>query len=113
MQEAAGSVKTFNRSRINCRACTASSSEHAQENVADPTIYLEMSLLQFHWRWYVSECEIEAEARDMLFFGYVCGFEKEWGYFRLSDLEETRCPVLMQYNFKPMPFSVVKKEYNL
>ena len=85
---------------------------YTQENVADPTIYLEMSLLQFHWRWYASECEIGDDG-DVLFFGFVNGDFGEWGYFRLSELEDTRCPLLVSYDFKPMPFSELKKEYNL
>ena len=76
-------------------------------------VYLEMRLSQFPWRWFVTECEIEHDARDVLFFGYVCGFEKEWGYFRLSELEETRSPLMVNYSFKPMPFSELKKEYSL
>ncbi len=85
---------------------------YTQENVADPTIYLEMSLLQFHWRWYASECEIGDDG-DVLFFGFVNGDFGEWGYFRLSELEDRRCPLLVSYDFKPMPFSELKKEYNL
>ena len=85
---------------------------YAQENTADPTIYLEMSLLQFPWRWYVSECEIE-DGGDVLFFGFINGDFNEWGYFRLSELEDTQSPLLVSYDFKPMPFSELKKEYNL
>ncbi len=84
---------------------------YAQENAPDPTIYLEMSLLQFPWRWYASECEIEDG--DVLFFGFVNGDFGEWGCFRLSELEDTRCPLLVSDDFKPMPFSELKKEYNL
>jgi hypothetical protein len=83
-----------------------------EENSADPTIYLELSLFQFPWRWYASECEIE-EGGDVLFFGFVNGDFGEWGYFRLSELESTRCPLLISYDFKPVPFSEVKKAYNL
>ena len=86
---------------------------YTQENNADPIVYLEMHFSDLPWRWFVTECEIEHEARDILFYGYVCGFEKEWGYFLLSELEETRRPLLVDYKFKPMPFSEVKKEYNL
>ncbi len=85
---------------------------YTQENTADPMIYLEISLLQFPWRWYVSECEIE-ESGDVLFFGFVNGDFDEWGYFRLSEMEDTRCPLLVSYDFKPLPFSKLKKEYNL
>ena len=84
----------------------------AQENATDPTIYLELSLFQFPWRWYASECEIE-DGGDVLFFGFVNGDFNEWGYFRLSELEDTQSPLLVSYDFKPMPFSELKKEYNL
>lgn len=85
---------------------------YAQEDAADPTIYLELSLFQFPWRWYASECEIE-DGGDVLFFGFINGDFNEWGYFRLSELEDARCPLLVSYDFKPMPFSELKKEYNL
>ncbi len=86
---------------------------YTQEDIADPIVYLEINLFQFPWRWFVTEAEIERDGRDILFFGYVVGFEKEWGYFRLSELEETDCPLLVDYSFKAVPFSEVKKQYNL
>ncbi len=30
--------------------------------------------------------------RCFLFFGFVIGFEKEWGYFSLKELESARGP---------------------
>jgi hypothetical protein len=85
---------------------------YAQGEAADPTIYLELSLFQFPWRWYVSECELEAGG-DVLFFGFVNGDFNEWGYFRLSEMGDTRCPLLVSYDFEPMPFSALKMDYNL
>ena len=38
------------------------------------------------WTWYVLEGE-KQEDGDWLFYGLVDGLEKEWGYFRLSELE--------------------------
>jgi len=38
------------------------------------------------FRWYVTEGD-EQDDGDWLFYGLVHGFEKEWGYFRLSELE--------------------------
>jgi len=35
------------------------------------------------WRWYV----VEFDGSD-IFFGYVEGFEKEWGYFSLRELSQ-------------------------
>lgn len=81
---------------------------YAQENSADPIIYLELSLFQFPWRWYVSECVIEPD-EDILFFGFVSGDFNEWGYFRLSEMEATICPLLVSYDFQSLPFSELKK----
>jgi len=38
------------------------------------------------WEWLVAEGE-EQEDGDWMFFGLVKGFEKEWGYFSLRELE--------------------------
>ena len=38
------------------------------------------------WTWLVAEGE-EQEDGDWMFFGLVEGFEKEWGYFGLRELE--------------------------
>lgn len=39
----------------------------------------------FSWTWYPLEFD-----GDDLFFGLVVGFEKEFGYFRLSELLDNR-----------------------
>lgn len=41
------------------------------------------------WTWYVLEGE-EQEDGDWIFFGMVDGFEREFGYFTLSELEGVR-----------------------
>ena len=41
------------------------------------------------WTWYVMEGE-EKGSGDWLFYGLVDGFEKEWGYFWLSELESVK-----------------------
>ncbi len=84
----------------------------AQDGDEDPMIYLEMGLMHVPWRWYVSELEIEEDG-DIILFGFIIGNFNEWGYFRLWELEDGDCPLLVNYDFKPMPFSVLKKEYNL
>ena len=38
------------------------------------------------WEWFVAEGE-ELDDGDWQFFGLVHGFEKEWGYFCLSELQ--------------------------
>jgi len=52
------------------------------------------------WSWYASEFDGED-----LFFGLVDGFEKEVGYFRLSELQQIRgklaLPVERDRYFRP------------
>lgn len=45
-----------------------------------------------NWQWFVFEAE-KQEDGDYLFFGMVHGFEKEMGYFQLSELEEVCGPL--------------------
>ena len=45
-----------------------------------------------NWTWYVTEGE-QREGGDWLFFGLVEGFEKELGYFTLSQLTEVKGPM--------------------
>lgn len=40
------------------------------------------------WTWYAVEGQ--EEDGDFTFFGLVHGFEKEWGYFSLKELESVR-----------------------
>jgi hypothetical protein len=40
------------------------------------------------WTWYGTEYDPE----ERVFFGYVEGLEKEWGYFSLDELEQLRGP---------------------
>jgi len=43
-----------------------------------------------NWTWYVFEGEKMEEPDDVYFFGMVHGFEKEMGYFLLSELANAR-----------------------
>ncbi len=53
-----------------------------------------------NWTWYVTEFDGED-----LFFGLVDGFEKEIGYFRLSELKSVKgalgLPIERDMYFKP------------
>lgn len=56
-----------------------------QEESEDPTVFAKFFFPASGWTWFVTEGE--AEGDDFLFFGHVTGFESEWGYFSLSELE--------------------------
>jgi hypothetical protein len=52
------------------------------------------------WQWYV----VEYDPIPHLFFGYVKGFEGEWGYFTLDQLLEVAhasFPVVADTEFRP------------
>ena len=54
------------------------------------------------WTWYAVEYD------DGVFFGLVDGFEKEWGYFTLAELESARgnlgLPVERDMYFTPKKY---------
>jgi len=56
-----------------------------QEWNKNPTVYAVFQFQLSGWLWFATEGE--AIDDDFLFFGYVVGLEREWGYFCLSDLE--------------------------
>jgi hypothetical protein len=62
-----------------------------------------------NWTWLVTEFDGE----DM-FFGLVEGFEKELGYFSLSELENIRgplgLPIERDLHFKPKPLEEIAPE---
>ena len=59
---------------------------YAQESAEDHFVYVKYFFPAANWTWFVTEGEPRGD--DFLFFGYVIGLEKEWGYFTLQQLEE-------------------------
>ena len=57
----------------------------ATEGEADPLCRVKFFYPDFSWTWYGIEFD-----GDDIFFGFVDGFAKELGYFRLSELLENR-----------------------
>ena len=84
---------------------------YAQENVRDPIVYVKFFTPDSSWTWFATEGETDGE--DFRFFGYVIGFEREWGYFVLSELESARgplgLPIERDLYFEAKPFSEVIK----
>jgi len=56
-----------------------------QEGAADPVVFAKFFFPASGWTWLVTEGQPEGD--DFTFFGYVIGFEAEWGYFALSELD--------------------------
>lgn len=58
---------------------------YRQEGTENPVVYLKFFFPAADWTWFVTEGQ--AEGSDFIFYGYVIGFESEWGYFSLRELE--------------------------
>ena len=56
------------------------------------------------WEWYL----IEFEPETNIAFGYVCGFEKEWGYFSIDELSSISS-IKRDNDFQPITFEAWKK----
>lgn len=76
----------------------------ATENAPDPLAVVQFFTPWTNWTWYATEFDGED-----VFFGYVRGFESEWGYFSLSELESARGPGGLRIErdkwFEPTPVS--------
>ena len=61
------------------------------------TVHVKLFLTSSSWTWYILEGEPvldeSGQEVDFRFFGLVEGYEKELGYFLLSELEEVRGPM--------------------
>jgi len=82
---------------------------YSQEGCKDPVVHIKFFTPDSNWTWYVTEGSPEGE--DFIFFGFVIGFEKEWGYFSLSEfaaaLGPLNLPIERDLYFVPAPFSQV------
>ncbi|GHO44540.1 DUF2958 domain-containing protein [Ktedonospora formicarum] len=65
---------------------------YSQEHETDPIVYVKFVLPSSDWVWYGYEFDPE----QCLFFGWVVGFEKEFGYFSLAELEHIKIPQKIQ-----------------
>lgn len=77
-----------------------------QADVSDPIVFAKFFFPASGWTWFVTEGQ--PDGVDFLFFGHVIGFEAEWGYFTLRELEDVEVSGLRverDLDFAPKPFS--------
>ncbi len=87
---------------------------YSQDGERDPEVHVKFFTPDSSWTWYATEGEPDGE--DFRFFGYVIGFEREWGYFMLSELQSARgpfgLPVERDLFFKPASLSeIMRREH--
>src|SRR5256886_15748561 len=83
---------------------------YSQEYEEDPLVICKFFTPDSNWTFYT----LEFDGED-LFFGWVVGFEKELGYFRLSELAQARGPfglrLARDLHFSPTKLSEVMTLY--
>jgi hypothetical protein len=81
---------------------------YTTQHDAHPVLQAKFFTPDSDWTWYASEFDGED-----LFFGLVQGFEEEWGYFSLKELETVRgplgLPIERDLYFAPTPASAVSR----
>ena len=80
-----------------------------QEGSDDPIVYAKFFFPASGWTWFVTEGE--AQDDDFLFYGHAIGFDSEWGYFTLRELEEVEVVGLRierDLYFEATPFSRIR-----
>lgn len=81
-----------------------------QDGNKNPKVIAKFFSIASDWRWYCTEYIKE----DNVFFGMVCGFENELGYFSLSEFEELNRkssfpPIERDLHFSPKPLQEAMK----
>jgi hypothetical protein len=82
---------------------------YSQEKEKDPIVHVKFFCPWNQWTWYFTEGEQQGE--DFIFFGYVVGLEREWGYTSLNELSSVTGPfglkIERDIHFTPKPKSQV------
>jgi Protein of unknown function (DUF2958) len=82
---------------------------YATEQDKDPIVWVKFFTPWTNWTWYVTEYD-----GDDTFFGWVEGYEHEFGYFSLSELENVKGPwglkIERDLYFTPCRLSEVKQK---
>ena len=78
----------------------------SQEGSENPIVIARYFCPWNNWNWYATEYNSETK----VFFGYVIGFEKEWGYFSLEELGQMGIKIERDLYCGEKPLSdIVKK----
>jgi hypothetical protein len=81
--------------------------------LAQKVVQVKLFVPWSNWTWFI--CEYDPTER--LAWGLVSGFEEEWGYFSLDEIEALRGPggltVERDLNFEPANAAVVAKRERL
>ena len=81
-----------------------------EKDAADPIAQVKWFTPDSSWTWYV----LEYDPKEKICFGLVEGFERELGYFSLTEIEQARGPLNLQVErdlyWSPTPLSELQPE---
>ncbi|CAN5661726.1 hypothetical protein BH24ACI3_BH24ACI3_00760 [soil metagenome] len=83
-----------------------------QDGNKNPIVHAVFSFPLSGWTWFVTEGKPIED--DFLFFGFVVGLEREWGYFCLSELDSVDINGIKVCRYKdhePKPLSECLQKY--
>ena len=76
-------------------------------------VYVKYFTPDSNWTWYAVSASQDPDTGDVQFYGLVDGFEREFGYFWLSELQRVRgglgLPVERDLYFTPVKLSELLK----
>ncbi len=78
----------------------------------EKTVHVKFFFPAADWTWFVLEGKQETD--DYVFFGFVIGFEEEWGYFTLNELQNINIQLLTvekDLHFQPGKFRDVIAQF--
>ena len=101
---------------------------YSQEQERDPLVVCKFFDPVGSWTWYATEgspvdedssYDTDKEKVDYLFFGLVVGFEKEFGYFSLTELQTLKegmrgvraLPIERDVHFRPQRLSEITRQH--
>lgn len=79
-------------------------------NIKDKMLQIRYYATNSSWQWYLVEYDEDTKTA----FGYVVGYEKEWGYFSLKEFQEinddetSMIKIKRDTSFIPIRFSDLK-----
>ena len=86
---------------------------YATEKIANADKIAVCKFFLGNWTWFACEAGTGEDA-DLL-FGFVIGFEAEWGYFSVAELESVRGPMGLRIerdlHFKPCQMCVAAPDH--
>lgn len=84
---------------------------YSQEDTPDPIVYAHLAIPRADWHWLVTE--YDPDAREC--FTLCVGFEVEWGYTSIEELEtlEVQGLRVLRVRMAPQPLSVIAARLGL